>query len=91
MLGMPFDRSSVKHLHVGGLITLTARQKAPKLLASLVLSSGAPRRFQRLSSALRRYGRRQVGELLRLQCEDLVAGLRGLQGPACTLARAHQC
>lgn len=86
MLGMPFDRSSMKHLHVGGLIALAAGQKAPKLLASLVLSRGASGRFQRLSPALRRHRRGQVGELLRLQCQDLVAGLGGLQGPACSLA-----
>src|SRR3546814_5197786 len=44
----------------------------------------------RLRTALRRHHRGQVGELLRLEREQLIARLRRLQRAACRLTGRHQ-
>src|SRR5689334_114392 len=87
---MDLYQPSVEHLHIGGLIALSWRQETPELLSALILGRGALSRFKALRPALRRRGRREIGKLLRLKREDLVAGLSCLQGATGTLARRYE-
>ena len=73
-----------------GLIALSRRQKPSELFSALVLRRGALRRFKVLRPALSRESSREIGELLRLKCEDLVAGLGCLQGTTGALTRCHK-
>jgi len=73
-----------------GLIALSRRQKPPELLSALVLRSRALRCFKALRPTLSREDTREIGELLRLKREDLIAGLGCLEGPTGALARRHE-
>ncbi len=66
------------------------RQEATELFARLVLRGGTLSRFEALRSALRGDRRSQVGELLCLEREQLVAGLCGLQRTSRALARGDE-
>ena len=72
----------MEHPDVAGLIALAGREEAAELLAPLLLRGGALGRLRLCARALRGDDRSQVGELLGLQCEELVAGLRRLQRAA---------
>ena len=87
---MGLYRSSVEHPHVLGLIALPRRQKPPELFSPLVLGGRALRRLKALRPALCRDSGGEVGKLLRLKREDLIAGLGRLQSAAGTLARDHE-
>src|SRR3954453_23648604 len=87
---MDLYRSSVEHPHVLGLVALPRRQKPPELFSPLVLGYRSLRRLKALRPTLCRDSGGEIGELLRLKCEDLVAGLGGLQGAAGTLARRYE-
>src|SRR5258708_1612858 len=87
---MSLHRSLVEHLHAEGLIALSRRQKAPELLSALVLRGRTLSRFKALRPPLCRYGSGEIGELLRLKREDLIAGLSSLQGATGTLARRYE-
>src|SRR3546814_2981842 len=65
-------------------------EEAAAALAGFSLLSGVARRLERLRTALRRHHRGQVGELLRLEREQLIARLRRLQRAACRLTGRHQ-
>ena len=65
-------------------------QEAPQLLAALILRSRALRRLQALRPPLSDDSGREVRELLRLQRQDLVAGLGHLQRTGGALARGDQ-
>src|SRR3546814_9450034 len=65
-------------------------EEAAEALAGFSLLSGVARRLERLRTALRRHHRGQVGELLRLEREQLIARLRRLQRAACRLTGRHQ-
>ena len=80
----------MEHLNGGGLVTDAWRQEAPKLLPALVLRGRALGCFQALGAPLRCDRCGQIGELLGLQCSELVAGLRCLQGSGRGLARCHK-
>ena len=69
----------MKHPHAGRLIAPTGCEKATKLLPALVLRGGALGNFEILRPSLRGNCCRKVGELLRLQTKELIAGLTGLQ------------
>ena len=72
-------RLSMEHGDIAGLIALTGRDEAAHLFARLFLRFGAAGDLERLGAALRREQRRHIGELLALQREELIAGLRRLQ------------
>src|SRR3546814_8946078 len=57
----------VEHGDLGGLVALTRSQKTAKLLATLVRSRRALRRFKVLRTPLRRDGGSQIGQLLGLE------------------------
>ena len=80
----------MEHLYGCGLISLSRSQEAPQLLPALVLSDTSLGGFQILSTPLRSNCCREIGKLLRLQCEELIAGLARLQGARRTLARGHK-
>src|SRR3954470_8084121 len=87
---MSSRRSSVEHPHVLGLIALSRRQKSAELFSALVLSHGALRRFKALRPSLSREGSGEIGELLCLKRQDLIATLRCLQAATGTLARSYK-
>ena len=68
----------MEHLHCCGLIALAGGQKAPQLFPALILSDGSLSGLQILCSPLRSNGRGEIGELLRLQRKELIAGLARL-------------
>jgi hypothetical protein len=69
----------MKHLDGLGLITPAGREKAVKLLVGLLLVRGRPSPIQALSPRLCRNNGCQVGNLLGLQRDQLVAGLGCLE------------
>src|SRR3546814_20508733 len=71
--------SVVEHARVARLIAGGSRQEAAEPFAALGFDGRLARRVQRLRPALRGEQRRQFRELLRLQCEKLVARLRRLK------------
>ena len=87
---MGLYQSSVEHPHVLGLVALSRSQKPSELFSALVLRGRALRRFKALRPALSREGSCEIGELLRLKREDLIAGLGCLQGATGTLTRCHK-
>ena len=60
------------------------------LLLRLLLALDVARAFQALGAGDRRHDRGEVGELLGLERDELVAGLRGLQRAGRGLARRDQ-
>ena len=68
----------MKHPNYRRLIATTACEKATKLLPALILRGGTLGRFEILRPSLRGNCCRKVGELLRLQTKELIAGLAGL-------------
>ncbi len=88
--GIEPHRSVVEHRDRSRLIAAAGRDEAGELLARLVLARRRLRAFEALRAALRGEQRGQVGELLRLEREQLVARLRRLQRAGRALARAHQ-
>ena len=77
----------MEHGDIAGLIGLARRDEAAHLFARLFLRFGLTREFERLGASLRGEQRRHIGELLALQREQLIAGLRGLQRADGRLAR----
>ena len=75
---------------LAGLVPLARNKEATTLLARLFLRGGALRRFDVLRASLCRDGGGEIGELLRLQRQELVAGLCCLERPGRRLARRHQ-
>lgn len=69
----------MEHPNGCGLVTDTRRQETPELLPALVLGRCALCGFQALSASLRCDSCGQIGELLGLQCDELIAGLGRLQ------------
>ena len=65
-------------------------KEATELFPGLVLRRGLLGGLKRLRTALGSDGSGEVGELLRLQGEKLVAGLRCRKAARCRLARRHQ-
>jgi hypothetical protein len=76
----------VKHPNCRRLIASTGCKKATKLLPALILGGGTLGSFEILRPSLRSNCCRKVGELLRLQTKELIAGLTGLQRAGRTLA-----
>ena len=68
----------LEHPGVAGLIALAGCEEAAKLLTPLLLRRGALGCFKALRTSLRGNDGGEIAELLRLQGEDLVAGLRCL-------------
>ncbi len=60
---------------------MAGHEEATALLARLILRGGALRRLDILRASVRRDDGGKIGELLRLQCQELVASLRRLQRP----------
>ena len=71
--------SCVEHPRVAGLVAAARRQEAAELLAGLLLAAARCGRLEALGAALRGDDGGEIGELLGLQGEELVAGLRRLQ------------
>src|SRR5262249_2581664 len=67
--------SVVEHLNGGGLVALPRCEEAPKLFSRLVLSGRTLRCLEALCPALRRDCCCEVGKLLRLNRQKLIAGL----------------
>lgn len=79
-----------EHLRIAGLVAGTRREEATALLSPLV---GGRRTFgfrQRGGAAIGRDQRDQIGKLLRLECEKLIAGLGRLQCALRALALADE-
>src|SRR3569623_2644935 len=83
--------SVMDHGDGAGLIAGTGREKAPELLARLVLCGRALRCVECLCPPRRGEQSREIRQLLRLQGEQLVARLRRLPRPRRRLACAEQC
>jgi hypothetical protein len=64
-----------EHARVAGLIARTGRQETPALFAPLLGRGRTLGIGESASASIGRHDRSQVGELLRLEREDLVAGL----------------
>jgi hypothetical protein len=67
------------------LIASAGYEKATKLLPALILGGGALGSFEGVRPSLRGNRCGQIGELLRLQAKELIAGLTGLQRARCAL------
>jgi len=80
----------MEHLNGCRLVTDTLGQETAKLFPALVLRGCALCSFQVLSTPLGSDRCGEIGELLGQQGRQLVAGLGGLQGPCCGLARCHK-
>lgn len=86
----PPSIAAVEHLGVAGLVARPGRQEAPTLLAAL-FGSGRPLGLrQRVGAAVGGDDGGEIGELLRLEGEKLVAGLCRLQGARGALALADE-
>src|SRR3546814_10416395 len=79
-----------EHAGVAGLISAAGGQEAAALLATLLGSRRALRFGQCLSPSVRGDDGREIGELLGLEREELIAGLRRLQGAGRALALADE-
>src|SRR5882672_2398438 len=82
--------SWMKHLHRRRLIAWAWCEEAAELLARLVLGGGALRGLQIVGPTLSGYDGGEVGKLLRLERQELVAGLCRLQGTRSRLAGRDQ-
>ena len=80
----------MKHLDGLGLISAPARKKAAELLVSLFLICGGASPIEALGARLRRDERGQIGDLLGLKRDQLVAGLGCLQLADGRLARRDE-
>ena len=80
----------MEHLHGLRLVTPTSGQKSIELDACLFCVRDRPGAIKALCSRLRRDKRGQIEELARLQRNELVAGLRGLQDADGRLARRDE-
>jgi hypothetical protein len=80
----------VKHRDGGGLVARARRQEAAKLFLRLILSRGLLGGLQGLRASLGRDSGCEVGELLRLESEYLIARLRRLERAGRWLARRNQ-
>ena len=72
------------------MIAGAGAKEAAELFSSLVLRRGLLRGLKRLRAALGSHSSREIGELLRLKREKLVAGLRCRKAAGRRLARRHQ-
>src|SRR5579884_1534003 len=79
-----------EHAGVAGLIAGAGGEEAPALLAALFGRGRALRFGKRACASIGRHDGGEVGELLGLEGEDLVAGLRRLQRTGGALALADQ-
>ena len=79
-----------EHLRVAGLVTDARGQEAAALLAPLFSCGGPLGLRERLGPAVGGDDGGEIGELLGLERQKLVAGLRRLQGAGRTLALADQ-
>jgi len=77
----------VEHLRRARLIAGAVVHEIGELLLGLRLIGGGTCAFETLGPGDRRHDRRQVGELGRLQSDQLIARLGGLQRAGCKLAR----
>ena len=68
----------MEHRHVGGLVACSGRQEAAELLLPLALGGGTLGHVEVLRPALCRNRGREVGHLLRLERQELIAGLSRL-------------
>src|SRR5258705_11604591 len=80
----------MEHLHGLRLVAPTAAEELIKLNACLFCVRCGPATIKALCSRLRRDERRQIEKLTRLQRNELVAGLRGLQDADGRLARRDE-
>src|SRR6266446_8497962 len=86
----PWLAPSVEHPHGLRLITLRSAEESVELLARLLLVGVGPGASEALCARLRRNDCGQVGELLGLERDELVAGLRGLKAAHRRLTRRHE-
>src|SRR5690606_17907458 len=82
--------AAAEHLRIAGLVARARREEALTLDASLLGGGGALGLDQRFGSAIGRQQRDQIGKLLRLQREKLVACLSCLQRAARILALPNE-
>ncbi len=71
----------MKHLRVTGLVAAAVIEKACELLLRLLLALDVSGALQALGARDRRHHGGQIGELLRLDADELVARLRRLLPP----------
>lgn len=76
----------VEHLRIAGLVARARRKEAATLFAPLFGSGGAFGLGERAGAAVGGQERDEIRKLLRLQGEDLIAGLRRLKGAGRALA-----
>src|SRR3546814_383340 len=79
-----------EHAGTARLIAAAWRQEATALLAALFGGGGSLGRGQGIGSTVRRDDRGEVGELLRLKGEELIAGLGRLERTGGALAAADE-
>src|SRR5262249_2733621 len=82
--------SLMEHLHGLRLIAPAAGKELIELDACLFRVRGRPCAIKALCSRLRRDKRGQIEKLACLQCNELIAGLRGLQNADGRLARRDE-
>ncbi len=85
-----WGRASVEHLRVAGLVAGAVVQKLRRLGSRLLLGFDRARPVQTLGSRNRRHHRGEIGELLGLDRDQLIAGLCSLQRAGRRLAGVHQ-
>src|SRR5271165_605020 len=82
--------ASVEHLRGAGLIASAVVEEVLKLLLSLDLALDLTRTIEALGAGNRRHDGGEIGELLGLKRDELVARLRGLQRARGRLARRDE-
>jgi hypothetical protein len=80
----------MEHLRVAGLIAGAVIQEILHLLLALGLAFQPAGIVEALRARHRGDDAREIGELLRREAHDLVAGLRRLERAACRLAGGYQ-
>src|SRR5262249_36846064 len=80
----------MKHLNRYGLVTLNLREETPQTLPALVLGGHSLSGLQALRSSLGRNNCGEIGNLLRLKSQKLIASLACLQGSCRSLTCGDQ-